>query len=439
MRKRLMALCLAVVMVMGILAGCGSDKDNGKTNDGKDKNAETVNKLTVWCWDPAFNINAMNVAADIYKKDHPDFEMEVVEISSADIIQKLSTSTSAGNTADVLPDIILFDDGLIAQEVLSYPDVFMDLTDSGIDFSEFSEGKVAASVVDGKNYGVPFDSGAAIAAYRVDILKEAGYTIEDLTDITWSEFIKIGKDVKQKTGKALLNGQSGYNQITVMLTSCGGSYFDEDGKLNMSDNKKVKRVSELYLEMLEAGVFQEETGWDTYIGNLNNGNVAGAMNGCWIMSSIQAAADQSGLWAITNVPKVDGVDGATNYSSQGGSTWTITTECDNPELAIDFFKSTFAGSKEFYDKILETSAISTWIPAGESETYQQESEFFGGQKVYATIVDFTAKIPSCVMGAYMGTARTAHMTAVTNVAYSGADLDEELAAAEETVAFEMGQ
>ena len=435
MRKRLMALCLAVVMVMGILAGCSADK--GKNDEKEDKKTETAGKLTVWCWDPTFNINAMNEAAEIYKKDHPGFELDVVEISSADIIQKLSTSTSAGNTADVLPDIILFDDDLIAQEILSYPDVFMDLTNSGIDFSEFSEGKVAASVIDGKNYGVPFDSGAAIAAYRVDILKEAGYTIEDLTDITWSEFIKIGKDVKQKTGKALLNGSSGYNQIAVMLTSCGGSYFDEDGNIQIADNKKVKRVSELYLEMLEAGVFQEETGWDTYIGNMNNGNVAGAMNGCWIMSSIQAAADQSGLWKIANLPKVDGVEGATNYSSQGGSTWTITTECDDPELAIDFFKSTYAGSKEFYDKILETSAISTWIPAGESEIYQQESEFFGGQKVYATIVDFTAKIPSCVRGAYIGTARTAHMTALTNVAYSGADLDEELKAAEETVAFEM--
>lgn len=432
MKKRWMALGLAAVMTLGILTGCGN-------NSTPEDSGDSENKLTVWCWDPAFNINAMNEAEKIYQQDHPDFELEIVEISSQDIVQRLATSTSANNTADVLPDIILFDDAMIAQEVVSYPDVFLDLTDSGIDFSQFSESKVAYSVVDGKNYGVPFDSGAAIAAYRTDILDEAGFTIDDFTDITWSEWIEKAKTVKEKTGKALLNGQSSYNQISVMLQSCGGSYFDEDGEIDIAGNEKIKRICELYLEMLEAGVYQEEVGWDTYIGNINNGNVAGAMNGCWIMSSIQAAEDQSGLWAITNVPSVDGVDDATNYSSQGGSTWTVTTECKNPELAIDFLNSTFAGSMELYDAILPTGAIATWIPAGESETYNQPLEFYGGQPVYSMIVDFTAKVPSSVINAYDASARTAVCTAISNVANSGGDLDEELKAAEETVLFEMEQ
>lgn len=432
MKKRWMALGLAAVMTLGILTGCGN-------NSTPEDSGDSENKLTVWCWDPAFNINAMNEAEKIYQQDHPDFELEIVEISSQDIVQRLATSTSANNAADVLPDIILFDDAMIAQEVVSYPDVFLDLTDSGIDFSQFSESKVAYSVVDGKNYGVPFDSGAAIAAYRTDILDEAGFTIDDFTDITWSEWIEKAKTVKEKTGKALLNGQSSYNQISVMLQSCGGSYFDEDGEIDIAGNEKIKRICELYLEMLEAGVYQEEVGWDTYIGNINNGNVAGAMNGCWIMSSIQAAEDQSGLWAITNVPSVDGVDDATNYSSQGGSTWTVTTECKNPELAIDFLNSTFAGSMELYDAILPTGAIATWIPAGESETYNQPLEFYGGQPVYSMIVDFTAKVPSSVINAYDASARTAVCTAISNVANSGGDLDEELKAAEETVLFEMEQ
>jgi lactose/L-arabinose transport system substrate-binding protein len=80
---------------------------------------------------------------------------------------------------------ILFDDALVAQAASSFQGVLMDLTDVGIDFSSFAEAKVACSVVDGRNYGIPFDSGAAIAAYRTDILADAGYTIDDFTDITW--------------------------------------------------------------------------------------------------------------------------------------------------------------------------------------------------------------------------------------------------------------
>lgn len=448
MKKRLLAVLMAAVMVLGTVAGCGSSEEPAEApvEETTEPEAETPaeeavleGKLTVWCWDPAFNINAMNVAGEIYKADHPNFELEVVEMSQEDIYQKLATAMAAGNTDEVLPDIVLFDDSLVAQAASSFQGVFLDLTDSGIDFSSFAEGKVACSVVDGKNYGIPFDSGAAIAAYRTDVLEEAGFTIEDFTDITWSEWIEKAVVVKEKTGKALLNGLGAYNQLSVMLKSCGGGYFDEEGNLYIAENEKLQKICELYLEMLDKGVYQEEVGWDTYIGNINNSNVAGAMNGCWIMSSIQVAEDQKGLWAITNVPSIDGVDGATNYSSQGGSTWTITSACKNVDLAVDFFNSTFAGSTELYDKILPTVAISTWVPAGNSDTYKQPVEYFSNQAIYSMIVDYTAKVPSSVISAYDSSARNAVCTAITNAAYSGADIVEELKLAEDTLAFEMGQ
>ena len=63
---------------------------------------------------------------------------------------------------------------------------------------------VANSVKDGKNYGVPYDSNTVIACYRTDYLDQAGYTIDDLTDITWDRFIEIGKDVLDKTGMPML-------------------------------------------------------------------------------------------------------------------------------------------------------------------------------------------------------------------------------------------
>lgn len=448
MKKRLLAVLMAAVMVLGTVAGCGSSEKPAEapveetTEPEAEASAEEAvleGKLTVWCWDPAFNINAMNVAGEIYKTDHPNFELEVVEMSQEDIYQKLATAMAAGNTDEVLPDIVLFDDSLVAQAASSFQGVFLDLTDSGIDFSSFAEGKVACSVVDGKNYGIPFDSGAAIAAYRTDVLEEAGFTVEDFTDITWSEWIEKAVVVKEKTGKALLNGLGAYNQLSVMLKSCGGGYFDEEGNLYIAENEKLQKICELYLEMLDKGVYQEEVGWDTYIGNINNSNVAGAMNGCWIMSSIQVAEDQKGLWAITNVPSIDGVDGASNYSSQGGSTWTITSACKNVDLAVDFFNATFAGSTELYDKILPTVAISTWIPAGNSDTYKQPVEYFSNQAIYSMIVDYTAKVPSSVISAYDSSARNAVCTAITNAAYSGADIVEELKLAEETLKFEMGQ
>lgn len=107
---------------------------------------------------------------------------------------------------------------------MTYQDLFTDLTDSGIDFSQFSEGKLNTSVVDGKNYGVPFDNGTEVAAYRIDLLEQAGYTVDDLTDIDWDRFIEIGKDVLEKTGYSLFSTQAKSSDIIMqMVQSAGGS------------------------------------------------------------------------------------------------------------------------------------------------------------------------------------------------------------------------
>lgn len=152
-----------------------------------------------------------------------------------------------------------------------------------------------------------------------------------------------------------------------------------------------------------------------------------------------AAEDQSGLWEITNIPKLDDVDSATNYSSQGGSSWAVTTKCANPELAVDFFKTTFGGSTELYDEILQTGAISTWLPAAESDKYAEPVAFYNNQPVFSLITTYSASVPECYVGVYFQNALSDVVNAITNVIYSGSDIESELQTAEETLIFEMEQ
>ncbi|NLL43299.1 MAG: extracellular solute-binding protein, partial [Firmicutes bacterium] len=150
-------------------------------------------EITVWCWDPLFNIYAMEEAAKIYAEINPDVTINIVETPWDDVQTKLTTAVMAGQL-NTLPDILLMQGNALMKNVMNYPGVFYDLTDSGIDFSQFADFKANHTIVEGRNYGVPFDNGAAITALRVDILEEAGYTVDDFTDITWSRFIEIGKD-----------------------------------------------------------------------------------------------------------------------------------------------------------------------------------------------------------------------------------------------------
>lgn len=444
MKKKVLSALLCLTMTATMMVGCGNSGDNSNKNgdsskkeDSKTAASEDENTLTVWCWDPAFNIYAMEEAGKIYQKEHPDVTVNVVETPWEDVQTKLTTAATSGNY-DTLPDILLMQDNAFQKNVISYEEAFVDLTDSGIDYSNFAEGKTAYSVVDGKNYGVPFDNGAVIACYRTDVLSEAGYTVDDFTDITWDEYLEKGKDVLAKTGKPLLSCQAGESDvIMMMLQSCGSSLFDDDGNPNMVGNDSLKKVMETYSELVDAGVLIEVNSWDEYVGTLTKGTVAGTINGCWIMASIQTAEDQSGNWAITDMPKLVGVDGATNYSNNGGSSWAVTSNCKNLDLAKDFLASTFAGSVELYENILPSSgALATYLPAGDSEVYAQPSEFFGGDAVFAKITEFAGKVPSNNTGVYYYEARDAVAVAIQNVV-AGADIDDELQVAQETVEFNM--
>lgn len=440
MRKRLVSLLLIGVMTAVMTTGCGLFDKDAATAQGPF--AESIDfsmeqSLTVWCWDPAFNMNAMYEAEKIYRKEHPNFTLNVIETSWEDI-QALIISASVSGELDMLPDILLIQDNAFHKNVIGYPGTFMDITDSGIDFSAFAAGKTAYSVIGGRNYGVPFDNGAAVGCYRTDLLGQAGLTIDDFTDITWDQFIENGKAVLAATGKPLIsvNAAEG-DMIMMMLQSAGVSLFHEDGSASIVDNDTLKVVMETYKEMMDAGVLKEEDGWDEYVDSFVSGNTAGTVNGCWILASIQIAEDQAGDWAVTNIPSLVGVSNATSYSNNGGSSWAVTSNCHNPALAADFLASTFAGSTELYDNILPSGALATWTPAGSTDAYAEGSDYFGGEAVFAKLVEYSTKVPSSIMGAYYYDARDAVVKAIRNY-INGSDMLEELQKAEAAVNYNMG-
>ncbi len=437
--RKMTTLALAALLPISMaLVACGGS-DGGASGASGESGAATGgegNSLTVWAWDPNFNIYAMKEAEKIYQKDHPDFTLDVQEVPWDDLQTKLTTLAQS-QQLDELPDIFLMQNNAFQKNVINYPDLVADYADSGIDFSEFPQSVVDYSTVDGTNYGLPFDSGTAITALRTDVLEEAGYTIDDFTDITWDDFLTKGKDVLAKTGKPLLSGQAGSSDmIMMMLQSAGASLFDKDGNPTIVDNAALEKAIDIYQQLVASGVFVEVNSWDEYINTFVNGSVAGTINGVWIVASIQTATDQSGKWEITDLPKMDGVQGATNYSANGGSSWALSSTGDTA-LAQDFLKSTFAGSTELFDTILPSSgAVANWIPAGDSDVYAQPVDFFSGQPIYQMVVDFGAKVPSNNTGAYYYEGRDAVSAAITKI-IGGADVASSLQEAQANVEFAM--
>lgn len=437
MKRKLISALLVSAMTISLAAcGTGGGSSDGGEGGGSGS-SEGGHKLTVYAWDPAFNIPAIQAAADDYKENvDSEFELEILEqASSEDVETAITTAGSSGDYSN-LPDIVLFQDHYIQRYVADYPDAWTPLGDVDINWDDFAAEKLDYSTIDGEHYGVPVDNGTVVAAYRTDLLEQAGYTIDDLTGCTWDEFIEIGKAVYDATGKALLCMNSDGNDLPyIMLQAEGVSQF-KDGKPYITENETLVTIVEKLVEMAKENVLLMPNSWSDYTDKAIQGDqVAGVMNGNWIIPTIEKVKANSGKWAITSMPTLEGGEG---YASNGGSSLYITSNCQNVDLAKDFLSYTFGGSTTTYDNALKKGGvISTYAPAGETEVYNEGVEYFNNQPIYADIVEMGTHVQTVEQSDYHYSARNYIGSAIVNI-INGADTMDALQEAEDQLNFEMG-
>lgn len=389
--------------------------------------AASAGEISVWVWDKAFNGDTMREAGAIYSADHPDVTFNVDDTASQDDIRaKLQTQLLAGST-EGLPDIVLIQDDVAQKYLQSFPGAFEPLSDS-IDMSLFAQYKVAAATLDGKSYSVPFDSGVTGLFYRSDYLQEAGFTADDLKDITWDRLIEIGTEVKAKIGKPLLDlDLNDTGVIRMMMQSAGEWYFNADGSLHITDNAALKKALETYAKFYQNDLVKPVSGWAEYTGAFTSGEVAVVPVGVWITATIKANADQSGKWGVAPIPRLD-MEGAVNASNQGGSSWFVLSSSDNKEETIDFLKTVWAGNDDFYQDILiKRGAVGSLLSARNGEAFKASDEFFGGAPVWQDFSTWLSQVPSVDYGTFTAEVDAAVQAQLPSI-IEGGDIDAALQA-----------
>lgn len=418
--KKFLAMTMASTMLMSMVA-CGSTDNNSQGAS----NAADDNSITIWAWDEAFNIKAAQEAKDIYLETNPDAEINIVTMAQDDIVAKLNTSLSS-SSYEGLPNIVLIEDYKSQGYLTSYENEFADLSDI-VNQDDFASYKTAVNQINGKVYGVPFDSGVAATFYRTDIIEEAGYTTEDMKNLTWEKYIEIGKAVKEKTGKDLCTlDPSDIGQIRMMMQSAGAWYTDEEGKVSISNNQALKDAIKIYKDMVDSGCIKQISDWDQFVGALNNSEVASVVTGCWIAPSIKMAEDQSGKWAVAEFPKMEANADSVNASSIGGAGWYVLQNVGNTELAKDFLKSTFASSVDLMNSLADSiTLVSTLNAAAEGENYSKPNEYFSGQELFGDFAKWTSEVPSVNYGLHTYAIEDL-MTEAVQAIVGGADIDSTL-------------
>ncbi|MFC0272869.1 ABC transporter substrate-binding protein [Metabacillus herbersteinensis] len=418
--KKLLALMMACMV---ILAACSSGSNETVESDSNESSGSK--EITIWAWDPNFNIKAMNLAKEAYQAENPDLEIKIVENAQADIIQKLNTSLSSGTTKG-LPNIVLIEDYRAQSFLQAYPDSFHEITGS-FNAEEFAPYKIAPTSLDGKNYGLPFDTGVTGFYVRTDYLEEAGYTLDDLEGIDWNEYIEIGKKVKEATGKQMLSlDPNDLGLIRMMIQSSGAWYLEEDGVTPfIAGNEALKKSFEIYKSLLDADLVKPISDWSQFLAGFNSGDVASAPTGNWITPSIKAEASQSGKWAVVPQPKLPDVENSVNYSNLGGSSWYV-LDVDGKEEATDFLAKTYGSNVDFYqDLVTEIGAIGTYIPAAEGEAYKAADEFFAGQEIISDFSQWVTEIPQVNYGLHTYAIEDILIVEMQNY-LNGKDLDQVL-------------
>ncbi|MDA8411708.1 MAG: hypothetical protein M0001_15150 [Treponema sp.] len=355
-------------------------------------------KLTVWCWDPNFNVYAMKQAALVYNKTHPDVNIEVVDMAQ-DIEAKIISGLQAGGAG--LPDIALFQDFRIEQFLQDYPNAFVDLKAAGVDYSKFAAYKVGPMTVGNHVYGIPFDTGSTGLWLRTDYIKEAGLNPDNYAGkkLTWSEVIKLGVQVKAKTGKPLLAYQSdNFDMLRIVVQSTGGQFFNTDGSLNLRSDAFKKSLT-LFKELNDKGLLYPVVGWSDWINAINSDQAAGFLNAIWMVGSVKSRPENAGKYMIIPTPKIEGVPGASNASNNGGSSWYVFSSSPNKALAVDFLKSVWATTTPdtlaFYNDILKgAGAMGTYLPSQQGSNYTaRDSFFYKNQAIYHDFATWMANVP----------------------------------------------
>ena len=435
--KKLFALLLVMTMVLS-LAACGSDKaeepaatTSTETPAADAPEEEVKETITIWAWDPNFNIAIMEAASEVYMADNPNVEFEIVDFAKADLEQKLHTSLASGTT-DGLPDIVLIEDYNAQKYLQSYPGSFEDLTGQ-ISHEDFAAYKVGLMTLDSKVYGVPFDSGVSGFYYRTDYMEEAGYSADDLNNITWDRFIEIGEDLFEKTGHQMM-ATDPYDGglMRVMLNGAGKWYFDGEGNATIANNDALADALRVYSEIVKSPMTKQTAGWGEWVGAINSGDVASITTGVWITGSVKAGEGQEGLWAVAPTPRLD-VAGSVNASNLGGSSWYVLSSSEEKAVTVDFLSTMYGGNVDFYQDILVANgAVGSYLPSAAGSAYAEGDDFFGGQVVFADFAKWMDEIPSLNYGLYTYEADAAIMAEMQSV-YDGGDVKEALQRAEDQV------
>lgn len=348
MKKKVLAALLCAAMVATSLVGCGGSE--GKESGKKDGESELSGELVIALWDN--RTMELFESLDLegrFQELYPDVTLE---------FEKLKDDTEYWNAmkmraaANQLPDV-MFNKTFTLSRFREY---LVDISD----LKAVEDNKVASGyAVDDKILGIPLTMSSEYVYYWKDMFKEAGVEVPD----TWAELEEVSKKLQDYYGKDngdymafAIGGKDEWTtypfaEFMPSLISGNGQNWntmagqDEPFAEGTDVNTAFKKIDSLF----SSGVFgkdplglSNDQAYNLFATKQSSIIAAGAR----ALKSFKDTAESTDELGTFYLPVRDDESEPFRTVTQGDLFLSVTSHCENPELAKAFVE--FCFSEDWY-------------------------------------------------------------------------------------------
>ncbi|WP_300342645.1 ABC transporter substrate-binding protein [Nesterenkonia sp.] len=243
MRRSAVQTAAALSAAALALSACGS----GDGGDGGDENVTLT--MTWWGGDVRHDYTQEMIA--LFEEEHPNITVDVQYTEWDGYWDQLATQTAAQDTPDVVQMDLVYLREYIENGVL------LELDESIIDTSEFTEELIDTGRHEDALYAMPVGSTSLTYASNPDLFEEAGVEMPDDTSWTWEDLLEITTEISENTDAYGAAGPFDSAGLEAWIRqNLGTSMVDEQGQLTWEPEDIVPYL-ERQLEFQEAGAYPE--------------------------------------------------------------------------------------------------------------------------------------------------------------------------------------
>ena len=315
MQRRFIAGIAAAAAAALVLTGCSA---GSSASDGQSKDALT---WAMWIGGKEDKAAWQKVADTVDTKDSVKVTIQGSPFN--DYWTKLRTQLSTGTA----PCIV----SIQSLRAANYTDVLVPLDDlakkADLDLSEYDQTALTGMKVDGKLYGLPYDTGPIMMFYNRDLFKQAGVA-EPQPGWTVDDFEAAGAALKAKGITEYGSTVADLNLESMVYGYNGGRVITSGGKLDAS-NAKFADGLDWMASLVKKGYATQASSDSSTPGNdFAAGKVAMYTDGPWSLIS-QKAKVKFDL-GVTTLPA--GTSGPSTFAA--GSGFGVSKQCKYPEQAF---------------------------------------------------------------------------------------------------------